>query len=106
MCVCVCVCVYARARKSYEPRPPSFLSPPHHKGHGCTRIFLPVRPNTEDEEADEETESASGSQALLEVKSYFPSSEGAVGDQRDSLKGKEGCLHSRVKQCIRFVKNR
>ena len=54
----------------------------------------------------EDTDSVSGSQALLEVKSYFPYSEEVLGDQRDSLKGKEGCLHSRVKQCIRFVKTK
>ncbi|KAL8579489.1 hypothetical protein ACOMHN_025442 [Nucella lapillus] len=61
----------------------------------------------EDGEAPEETESVSGSQALLEVKSYFPVSGVTVlGDQRDTLRGKQGCLHAKVKQCIKFVKYR
>ncbi|KAK7108642.1 uncharacterized protein [Littorina saxatilis] len=59
------------------------------------------------EEEVAETESMSGSQALLEVKSYFPQTEeDALGDQRDHIKGKDGCLHSKVKQCIKFVKYR
>ena len=61
---------------------------------------------TEKEEEEEETGSVSGSQALLEVKSYFTHPEEAMGDQRDSLRGKSGCMHSRVKQCIKFVKYR
>nr|KAG5686776.1 hypothetical protein BaRGS_009996 [Batillaria attramentaria] len=59
------------------------------------------------EEEDRES-TVSGSQALLEVKSYFPHAEGEqpLEDQREGLRGKEGCLHSRVKQCIKFVKHR
>ncbi|GFO15307.1 hypothetical protein PoB_004181200 [Plakobranchus ocellatus] len=48
---------------------------------------------------------------LLEVRPFLASgAEGeaspALGDQRSKLRGKDGCLHSRVKQCVRFVRYR
>ena len=48
---------------------------------------------------------------LLEVRPFLAGGmEGeagqALGDQRDKLRGKDGCLHSRVKQCVRFVRYR
>ncbi|XP_076467155.1 uncharacterized protein LOC143298235 [Babylonia areolata] len=69
------------------------------------RAFTSV-PGDEGEEDSEDTDSMTGSQVLLEVKSYFHNGDVVVGDQRDSLRGKQGCLHSKVKQCIKFVKYR
>ena len=41
---------------------------------------------------------------LLEIRPIITGN--SVDDQRDKLKGNDGCLHSRVKQCVRFVKYR
>ena len=48
---------------------------------------------------------------LLEVRPFLAGGvEGdtaqVLGDQRNKLRGKDGCLHSRVKQCVRFVRYR
>ncbi|XP_005110271.1 uncharacterized protein LOC101854677 [Aplysia californica] len=41
---------------------------------------------------------------LLEIRPFVSMSN--FDDQRDKLKGKDGCLNSRVKQCVRFVRYR
>ncbi|GFS09322.1 hypothetical protein ElyMa_003035300 [Elysia marginata] len=48
---------------------------------------------------------------LLEVRPFLAGgvdseTEPILGDQRNKLRGKDGCLHSRVKQCVRFVRYR
>ena len=72
-------------------------------------LFFIVNSKEMDNNENDAISTSREDQALLEVKSYFPQVEGEdfiIEDQRDAIKGKEGCLHAKVKQCIRFVKYR
>lgn len=47
-----------------------------------------------------------GDGPLLDIRPCLTADNKVVIDQRNKLKGKDGCLNSRVKQCVRFVRYR
>ncbi|PVD29353.1 hypothetical protein C0Q70_11951 [Pomacea canaliculata] len=66
-------------------------------------VELPV--NTEP--AEEEVMAAGQDKwTAPELWPFCPTPRPASNDQRQCLKGREGCLHSRLRQCIRYVTNR